>query len=383
MFDYFKNLLPFLYFALTRKKKENSPFPRSQNQEEELTTTNAELKKLRMYNHDLSLQKHDYEKQINSLNISITRLEQEVKLKLEIIDKTVQQKEDVVEQKRYIDAMVDDCKLDNKKLREKLKTLGDEVLKANEIIKKQHTQIRELKYKNDFKNKLTLNQEKVIKEKTELAANSSGKIEELTKNLSEKSKLCEEMKTNVVTMEEKIKNQDNCIQWLNKQLNDKNITQGAYGASMISKPGMASARSNTNQNNITGLNTTTASNIAPPVSGFSGLGAGRPDLNLASMRRSLDTITQTNHQAINSNSTSKPPIFSSTPLARNPKLAENTQNSPVLTKLSQPTSNQNKIQNTSIDPKYFSPSVTKKILGNGTDRSNTSELANDYLKDMM
>lgn len=197
-------------------------------QDDELTNLRTEVKKLRQQNHDYQAQRHEDETNIQNFKTQVALLEQEVKNKLELIDKTSQNQNGLENQQRMNEERLEDLRLHNQKLQAKLQTLGDEMMKGNEIIKKQHTQIKELRYKNDMKNMVTVEQEKVLKEKSLQADKIAQELMNMTKS---KSEVDEKLK--VVTKENeemaiKIKNNDNCIQWLNKQLNEKQLAQCTF-----------------------------------------------------------------------------------------------------------------------------------------------------------
>jgi len=194
-------------------------------QEDELKNLRTEVKKLRQQNHDYQAQRHEDETNIQNFKTQIALLEQEVKNKLELIDKTSQNQNGLENQQRMNEERLEDLRLHNQKLQAKLQTLGDEMMKGNEIIKKQHTQIKELRYKNDMKNMVTVEQEKVLKEKTLQADKIAQELVVMTKGKTEAEEKLKEVTKENEEMMMKIKNNDNCIQWLNKQLNEKQLAQ--------------------------------------------------------------------------------------------------------------------------------------------------------------
>jgi len=300
--------------------------------EEEMKASGMELKKLRMFNHDLNLQRHESEKIISQLKTQVALLEQEVKMKIEIIDKTSQQKEDINSQKKFNDERVEEYKFQNKKLSEKLQSLGEEMIKANEIIKKQHNNIKELSFKNQTKNHMVLQQEKVIKEKTEKLSSIKSDFQEVSILTSEKEEKIAKYETEINEMREKLKNNENCIQWLNKQLNEKQMG----GAALAADPSYMASRLMSSHGGGHVSNIQVGAPIPSPSLGaltgnLTNRSSGNHPTsilpipssnNLGGMRRSLDTMTstQTGLGGISENQKSKTPQYSSTPVVRNPNL---------------------------------------------------------------
>lgn len=211
-------------------------------------------------------------------------------------------------------------------------------------------------------------------------------------------------------MQEKLKNNENCINWLNKQLNEKQIladNTDRFGMSknlaisgMLSehKSGLhATTKTMNSMDQPTGLNglnftynttkhagslgnsatnlqhaglATSRSGNAAGVGAGGGQGTSMGGPTISNLRKSLDSSLN-----IQNNLKSKHQQ-SSTPLIRNltnPKLAPKMDDN-----LGTPIRNRENIppvsKSSGIDPKYFSPSVP-----NANDVSQSSELANNYL----
>jgi len=205
--------------------------------EEELDRANDELKKLRTINHDLTVYRYESEKQISAYKTQVALLDQEVKNKLEIIDKTVQQNGALEEQKRIHEERLEDFRLENKKQREKLKGREAEISKANEIIKKFVKKNEELQDKNYMKNVVSIQQEEVVKEKTVKNGELQEALDKLSVECKEKTGKLENGERVIEELRTQLKNNENCIQWLNKQLNDKQrgVATAPLGTSAYSR----------------------------------------------------------------------------------------------------------------------------------------------------
>merc|ERR1719454_1301238 len=183
-------------------------------------------------------------------------------------------------------------------------------------------------------------------------------------------------------MKEQLKNNENCIQWLNKQLNEKQIGDDPYGLSKYQATGNALSTSGHGQHQRPATHQHHTSSVP-----------GTQREALGGLRRSLDNVNLTN---------TKVPQYSSTPLVRNPNLLpkkglqagnallmspnvkDNGAVTPLTTK-NQPSSHQNSASKNlptpvmGLDPKYFSPSTRQPPGKQNPDVSNSSELANDYV----
>jgi len=203
--------------------------------EEEIDVIKIDLKKFRVLNKDLGSENHELEKKCSTLERDVALLQQEVDNKLDRINMIEQQKNSVEESKRDHEERVEDLRLDNKKLKDSKQSLADELCKANEIIKKLHTSNKELKYKNDMKNMVSIQQEEVVKQKSVENEDLKREFERMTIDNKSMEEVIGKNKVDMVEMGLKLKNNENCIQWLNKQLNEKQMQgQQVGGGSQFS-----------------------------------------------------------------------------------------------------------------------------------------------------
>ncbi|KAG8132691.1 putative Spindle assembly abnormal protein [Naja naja] len=191
-----------------------------------------EVLSLRRENTTLDAECHEKEKQVNQLQMRVAVLEQEIKDKDQLVARTKEVLEATQEQKANLEENAEKKQFQIGKLETSLKALSTEFLKANEIIKKLQGDVKTLMSKLKLKNTVTVQQEKLLAEKEEKLQKEQKELQEVESSLREKEqeicKLQEQLEATVQKLEESkhlLKTNENVITWLNKQLNEIQLTR--------------------------------------------------------------------------------------------------------------------------------------------------------------
>ncbi|XP_039204423.1 spindle assembly abnormal protein 6 homolog isoform X3 [Crotalus tigris] len=200
--------------------------------EDECQRMKQEVLSLRRENTTLDAECHEKEKQVNQLQMRVAVLEQEIKDKDQLVARTKEVLEATQEQKANLEENAEKKQLQIGKMETSLKALSTEFLKANEIIKKLQGDVKTLMSKLKLKNTVTVQQEKLLAEKEEKLQKEQKDLQELESSLREKEqeicKLQEQLEATVQKLEESkhlLKTNENVITWLNKQLNELQLTR--------------------------------------------------------------------------------------------------------------------------------------------------------------
>ncbi|XP_034630642.1 spindle assembly abnormal protein 6 homolog isoform X1 [Trachemys scripta elegans] len=238
--------------------------------EEEYQRAKQEVLSLRRENSTLDTECHEKEKLLNQLRTRIAVLEQEVKDKEQVVIRSTDVCESAQEHKVFLASATSGLFLHlpasmtvvMKKLEESLemkqlqigkfestvKSISEELLKANEIIKKLQGEMKKLMEKMKLKNAVTLQQEKILGEKEQTLQKERLELLNVKQALQQKEeevfKLQEQLDITVQKLEESkqlLKTNENVISWLNKQLNENKIASmhGASGHSDMPCAGSA------------------------------------------------------------------------------------------------------------------------------------------------
>lgn len=166
------------------------------------------------------------------LQMRVAVLEQEIKDKEQLMCRTKEVLESTQQQKESIEENVECKELQMKKLEATVKSLSEELLKANNIIKNLQGEVRGLVGKIKVKNTVTVSQEKVLQETSEKLQNLEKDFNNTQQQLNIKdeqfSKLKEQLDSTVQKLNESqelLKTNENVISWLNKQLNENQLSK--------------------------------------------------------------------------------------------------------------------------------------------------------------
>uniref|UniRef100_A0A8C6UEW4 SAS-6 centriolar assembly protein n=1 Tax=Neogobius melanostomus TaxID=47308 RepID=A0A8C6UEW4_9GOBI len=200
--------------------------------EEEGQRSKQQVLSLRRDNSLLDSQVHEKERALSQLQMRAAVLEQEIKDKellmsrtKDVLEATQQQKVSLEENAVGKDAQI-------KKLEATVKSLSEELLKANNIIQKLQTEVKSLVGKIKVKNTVTVSQEKVLQETTEKLQSAEKELHSSRQQLGTKEQqmcaLKEQLESTVQKLNESrevLKTNENVISWLNKQLNERQMTR--------------------------------------------------------------------------------------------------------------------------------------------------------------
>ncbi|XP_067394489.1 spindle assembly abnormal protein 6 homolog [Emydura macquarii macquarii] len=210
--------------------------------EDECQRAKQEVLSLRRENTTLDAECHEKEKHINQLQTRVAVLEQEIKDKDQLIIRTKEVLDATQEQKVILEENTEKKQIHIGKLEATIKSLSAELIKANEIIKKLQGDLKTLMSKLKLKNTVTIQQEKLLAEKEEKLQKEQRELQETGQSLrikeQEVCKLQEQLETAVQKLEESkqlLKTNENVITWLNKQLNEIQMSrkQQMLGTSTI------------------------------------------------------------------------------------------------------------------------------------------------------
>ncbi|XP_060884384.1 spindle assembly abnormal protein 6 homolog isoform X1 [Labrus mixtus] len=200
--------------------------------EEECQRSKQQVLSLRRENGTLDTEVHEKERLVSQLQMRVAVLEQEVKDKEQLMRRTKEVLDATQQQKESMEENAESKEHQIRKLEATVKSLSEELIKANGIIKKLQGEVRCLVGKLKIKNTVTVSQEKVLQETSEKLQNIERNLQcaqqQLTTKDKQVSKLKEQLETTVQKLNESkevLKTNENVINWLNKQLNEKQLTR--------------------------------------------------------------------------------------------------------------------------------------------------------------
>ncbi|XP_066480150.1 spindle assembly abnormal protein 6 homolog isoform X3 [Tiliqua scincoides] len=217
--------------------------------EDECQRAKQEVLSLRRENATLDAECHEKEKQVNQLQTRVAVMEQEIKDKDQLVIRTKEVLDATQEQKANLEENTEKKQIQIGKLETTLKSLSAELLKANEIIQKLQGDVKTLMNKLKLKNTVTIQQEKLLAEKEEKLQKEQKELQEAESSLRERAqevcRLKEQLETTVQKLEESkhlLKTNENVITWLNKQLNEIQMTRKQEALGTSSTPSNTATR---------------------------------------------------------------------------------------------------------------------------------------------
>uniref|UniRef100_A0A3B4BVE3 Spindle assembly abnormal protein 6 homolog n=1 Tax=Pygocentrus nattereri TaxID=42514 RepID=A0A3B4BVE3_PYGNA len=211
--------------------------------EEESQRAKQQVISLRRENGTLDSECHDKERLINQLQTRVAVLEQEIKDKDQLVLRTKEVLEATQQQKNSVEETSESKQLQIGKLEATVKSLSEELIKANGIIKKLQGDLKALVGKIKVKNTVTVSQEKILQETTERLQREQRELQETQQKLrlkeEEVSKLKEQLEATVQKLDESrevLKTNENVITWLNKQLNENQLSRKQEAVGMFETP---------------------------------------------------------------------------------------------------------------------------------------------------
>ncbi|XP_066503824.1 spindle assembly abnormal protein 6 homolog [Hoplias malabaricus] len=233
---------------LTEKKYKTDSIIRDlkakvQGLEEESQRAKQQVVSLRRENGTLDSECHDKERLLNQLQTRVAVMEQEIKDKDQLVLRTKEVLEATQQQKNSVEETSESKQLQIGKLEATVKSLSEELIKANGIIKKLQGDLKALVGKIKVKNTVTVSQEKVIQETTERLQREQRELQDTQQKLrlkeEEVSKLKEQLEATVQKLDESrevLKTNENVITWLNKQLNENQLSRKQEAVGMFETP---------------------------------------------------------------------------------------------------------------------------------------------------
>ncbi|XP_034530782.1 spindle assembly abnormal protein 6 homolog [Notolabrus celidotus] len=215
--------------------------------EEECQHSKQQVLSLRRENSTLDTEVHEKERLVSQLQMRVAVLEQEVKDKEQLMRRTKEVLDATQQQKESIEENAESKELHIRKLEATVKSLSEELIKANGIIKKLQGEVRGLVGKLKIKNTVTVSQEKVLQETSEKLHNVEKSLvsaqQQLTTRDEQVSKLKEQLESTMQKLNESkevLKTNENVISWLNKQLNEKQLTRKPQSTDSLENPSVLS-----------------------------------------------------------------------------------------------------------------------------------------------
>ncbi|XP_026179540.1 spindle assembly abnormal protein 6 homolog isoform X2 [Mastacembelus armatus] len=214
--------------------------------EEESQRLKQQVLSLRRENSTLDTEVHEKERLCCQLQMRVAVLEQEIKDKDQLMCRTKEVLEATQQQKESVEENSESKELQIRKLEATVKSLSEELIKANAIIKKLQGEVRSLVAKIKVKNSVTVSQEKVLQDTSEKLKNVEKDLQSTQQNLITKdeqvSKLKVQLETTVQKLNESkevLKTNENVISWLNKQLNEKQLSRNPQSPDSLENPSVS------------------------------------------------------------------------------------------------------------------------------------------------
>uniref|UniRef100_A0A8C1YDU7 Spindle assembly abnormal protein 6 homolog n=1 Tax=Cyprinus carpio TaxID=7962 RepID=A0A8C1YDU7_CYPCA len=211
--------------------------------EEECQRSKQQVLSLRRENSTLDTECHEKERLVNQLQTRVAVFEQEIKDKEQLVLRTKEVLEATQQQKNSVEGNVESKQLQISKLEATVRSLSEELIKANGIIKKLQGDLKTLIGKIKVKNTVTVSQEKILQETTEKLQREQRELQDTQQQLRQKEeevmKLKEQLEATVQKLDESrevLKTNENVITWLNKQLNENQFSRKQETFGMFETP---------------------------------------------------------------------------------------------------------------------------------------------------
>ncbi|XP_047141307.1 spindle assembly abnormal protein 6 homolog isoform X1 [Hydra vulgaris] len=213
------------------------------NLEEEKRVTTKDLQYIRRQNTALDSERHERDKTLNHLRTRVAVLEQELKDKDQVVKRTNELNETSAEQKRRLEIDLEEKSNAVLQLDATIQSVSKEVMKGNEIIQKLQTELKATKSRMKMINVVMTKQERLIEEKDIIVSQKEKELKDFDLQLcavKEENKVMkkkfEETNQKLNESQEELKNNENVINWLNRQLNEHTINKlsSTHNATLVS-----------------------------------------------------------------------------------------------------------------------------------------------------
>ncbi|XP_047442269.1 spindle assembly abnormal protein 6 homolog [Mugil cephalus] len=237
---------------LTEKKYKNESVIRDLKiklvgAEEEGQHLRQQVLSLKRENSTLDTAVHEKERLVSQLQMRVAVMEQEIRDKDQLMQHSKEVLEATQQQKATVEGNAESKELKIRKLETTVKSLSEELIKANGIIKKLQGEVRGLVGKIKVKNTVTVSQEKVLQETSERLHSVEKELQSVQQQLITKdeqvSKLKEQLDATVQKLNESrevLRTNENVIGWLNKQLNERQLSTKAQPPEALENPSVLS-----------------------------------------------------------------------------------------------------------------------------------------------
>ncbi|XP_037556502.1 spindle assembly abnormal protein 6 homolog isoform X2 [Dermacentor silvarum] len=177
------------------------------------------------------------EKDASTLRSQLDKLEAELSQKSQLLAETKGLLESCEQKKRQAEALLEQRQAQLSRREAAVKTLSDDILKGNEIIKRLQGELRTYHAKLRLRSEVITKQEDVLTEKEQQVQRLVRRVDDLELASKNKEAEVEKARQRVEEVEQKlaecqkqVKTNENVIQWLNKQLNSCQLQQDKRGS---------------------------------------------------------------------------------------------------------------------------------------------------------
>lgn len=226
---------------------------------EEYTGLKQDLLNIRKQNSSMDSELHSTEKLLNQLRTRIAVLEQELKDKIDSINKSQDLFSNEQEKRTQIDELLKEKQVELRKKQAEINHYVHEFKKGNEVVIKLQSKEKTLVGQVKLKTRILNEQEKVMKEKEKEIDDLKSELKEAkTQNndsTNENKDLKNTLQKKTVELDEAaklLKRDENIISWLNKQITDNNLASNGKLVSYESGHGAGAGLSNNGITNGSG-----------------------------------------------------------------------------------------------------------------------------------
>uniref|UniRef100_L7LVK4 Putative tropomyosin n=1 Tax=Rhipicephalus pulchellus TaxID=72859 RepID=L7LVK4_RHIPC len=177
------------------------------------------------------------EKDASSLRSQVDKLEAELSQKSQLLAETKQLLDSCEQKKRQAEALLEQRQAQLGRREAAVKTLSDDILKGNEIIKRLQAELRANHAKLRLRSEVITKQEDVLTEKEQQVQSLVRKLDDLElankkkeAEVAQAQQRVEEVEKKLAECQKQVKTNENVIQWLNKQLNSYQLQQDKRGS---------------------------------------------------------------------------------------------------------------------------------------------------------
>ncbi|KAJ3218845.1 Spindle assembly abnormal protein 6 [Dinochytrium kinnereticum] len=199
---------------------------------DDLRTKNQELELMRQSNRDLESRLEDLERNHKGATDSNTGLQATLRERTDTISRQQTQISNLEEVKAKAEQALTYCQSRISTLEANIETASEEISKGNEIIRRLQTDLKGAKSKIKLKNVVTLQQEKLLDERSSMISVQQEELATLKDTNTKLTKDGADLKAKVEDLERKVEEgkqiiaeNTQVIEWLHKQLNEEGLAK--------------------------------------------------------------------------------------------------------------------------------------------------------------